>query len=238
VGNDSRCGGSSELMCNKLEQEGADCRWRGAFSVTGTIETSISDAQDFIDDPLAKDAVKKAIANVTNVPAEYVDVDLFEGANRSRRLTLQQVTMADSLLVTYAIAVGGDAPASVAVTGEDVSMKMTSSNSATISDAIASKVDESFGAGVFAVSVQTVSTPDVAVAPSELSTSSTSIADTSGAPTSETTSSAQSTTAGVTATTSVSSRTFLQVDLDSGAHGCIAFGLQFTMACIVIALLE
>jgi len=207
--------------------------------VTGSMETSISDAQEFIDDPLSKEAVRKAIANVTNVPTEYVDVDLFEKANQSRRLALQQVGVQDSLLVTYAIAVGGDAPASVTVTGEDVSNKMTSSNSGTISDAITAKVDESFGAGVFAVSVQAVNTPDVAVAPSGLSTSTTSAISTSGTPTSETTTaSAQSTTVSLKATTSVTSRTFLQVDLDSGACSIIASGLHMITVGLLIAFFQ
>jgi hypothetical protein len=221
-------------MCSKLEKEGADCKWRGAFSVTGSMESSVSDAKDFIDNPLSKEAVRKAIANVTNVPAEYVDVDLFENANQSRRLLLQQVGMQDALLVTYAIAVGSDAPASVKVTGEEVSSKMTSSNSGTISDAITSKVDESFGAGVFAVSVQTVNTPDVTVAPSELSTSTTSTVGTSET----TTASAQSTTVTLEATTSVTSRNFLQADFESGAFGIVSSGLHMIAVVLLLGFFQ
>jgi hypothetical protein len=195
------------------------------------METSISDAKDFIDNPLSKEAVRKAIANVTNVPAEYVDVDLFEKANQSRRLLVQQVGMRGSLLVTYAIAVGGDAPASVKVTGEEVSNKMTSSNSGTISDAITSKVDESFGAGVFAVSVQTVHTPDVTVAPSGLSTSTIGLSDT-------TTASVQSSTVTVEATTSVSSRNFLQPDFENGACGIVSAGLHTIVVVLLVAFFQ
>jgi hypothetical protein len=226
-------------MCSKLEQEGADCKWRGAFVVTGFMETSINDAQEFIHDPLSKEAMRKAIANITDVPAEYVDVDLFAKTNQSRRLVLQQVGIQDSLLVTYAIAVGGDAPASFTVTGEEVSTKMSSPNSGTISDAIAVKVDESFGAGVFTLSVQTVTAPEVAVASSGVSTSTASAADISNAPPSETTAAgAQSTTVALKATTSVTSATFLHFDLESSTSGIISRWLHITMVGVLITLLQ
>jgi len=200
TGNDSRCSASGHASCirlassgadcewcsslfssgtsgkcvGKLAGEGADCKWRAAFSVTGSMRMAISNAQNFADNPEAKKAVKKGIANVTNVPPEYVDVDLHvEPQEKTRRLAVPSIVSQDAVLVTYAVSVPGDAPAAVVVTGADVSTTLRSANSGAIGDTISSKVDESFGSGVFAVSLQSVNAPDVAVAPSGTTSTST-----------------------------------------------------------------
>merc|ERR1711907_418117 len=69
--------------------------------------------------------------------------------------------------------VDGDAPAAVAVTGAEVSNKLQSENTEIIGGAISSKVDESFGAGVFDLSLQAVKDPEVSVASSVITSTST-----------------------------------------------------------------
>jgi len=172
VGNDSRCGGSDEWRCGKLAGEGADCKWRATFSVTGSMRMAVSNAQNFVDNPGAKSSIQAGIADVSNVPAEYVDVDLAVQGN-TRRLAATQIISQQALLVTYAITVDGDAPAAVTVTGEEVSVKLQSENTELIGSAISAKVEESFGAGVFDLSLQAVNVPDVAVAPSVFTSTST-----------------------------------------------------------------
>jgi len=156
LGNDSRCRGSSELACNALSSDGADCKWRSAFIVTGNMTAAVSDADNNVSDADAKTAVIKGIANFTDVPPAYVDVDL--AAETGKRRLRSQHLEAGLWTITYAIAVGGGAPESVATTGTEVAAKLKAENS----DAISSSIEESLG-GSASVSIKKMHTAKVIV---------------------------------------------------------------------------
>lgn len=170
-GNDSRCGVSSEERCQKLEQEGSDCKWRAAFSVAGSMLMTASDVEGLMNSPGAKMAVAKGIANATGVPSDYVDVDL-TAVPKQRRLRALSTLQSGEVTVTYVVSVGADAPASVTATGKDVGSKFWTGNAGTIGAAISSSVDESLGAGSFVLAVQKVFAAEVVIK-AETSTSST-----------------------------------------------------------------
>merc|ERR1712146_789532 len=65
--------------------------------------------------------------------------------------------------VTYVVSVGADAPSSITMTGEDVGSKLDGTNAAAIGAAISASVDESLGAGSFALVVQDFNVADVVV---------------------------------------------------------------------------
>lgn len=162
LGNDSRCGPSAQKQCQSLARQGTDCRWRAAFSVLGSMKIIASEPERLVSSPGAQLAVAKGIANATGIPAPYVDVDLTVDALR-RRLRASSTGQGGVVSVTYVVSVGGDAPASITTTGEDVSSKLDGANVAVIGAAISASVDESLGAGSFALAVQDVNVADVVV---------------------------------------------------------------------------
>jgi len=132
-----------------------------------------SDVSGLVNSQGAKNALVKGIANVTGVPSKYVDVDLSAEPKR-RRLRTQQLSQGGILTLTYSIAVGGDAPASVTATGLEISNKLKPTNFGTIADTISASVDQSLGSGAFGLSIQHVSVANVVEKyPVQLSTSST-----------------------------------------------------------------
>lgn len=164
AGNDSRCNERSEQSCNL---DGADCKWRADFTRSGSLTLKVSNASSFVQNPTATAAMKEGIANVTQVPSEYIDLDLYEIP--LRRLGTQDVVLNESLLVTYVIVVGSHVPASVAVTGDEISVIMHASNMDQIGTAISSKVQETLGSDSFNIVVAEV---DYVAAPATNSTSS------------------------------------------------------------------
>jgi len=146
-------------------KEGADCKWRAAFSVTGNMTVIISNLSKFLNSSNSQSAVATGLANVSVVPKEYADADLFTAA---RRLTAQVIPGTNpgngELTVTYAVAINAHAPSSVETTGEEVGNKLQPTNKANIEAALSSSVAESMGAGAFDLSVQSVSAPNVVVA--------------------------------------------------------------------------
>jgi hypothetical protein len=204
LGNDSRCSESTEQRCQKLAEEGSDCKWRAAFSVTGSLSMTTSDVKGLISKPGANMAVAKGISNVTGVPTDYIDVDLAAPEAKLRRLrALAQsntLPLAGGVVtVTYVISVSGDAPATVNVTGLDVGNQLAAAKSG---DAITSVVDKSLGAGTFALSVKSVDVSEVVIRND--AQSSTSLTSRLASTTSEATS-LRSTTSAKTTTTTVSS---------------------------------
>lgn len=120
---------------------------------------AVSNVDSFVNNSDAKTAVAAGIANFTGVPPVYVDVDLAVEIER-RRLRAQQPHQSDDVILTYAIAVGGDAPESVATTGAEVVAKLKAENSGSIADAISSSMQESLGRS-FVLSVKKVNIPKV-----------------------------------------------------------------------------
>lgn len=171
LGNDSRCGGSTEQRCQKLTDEKSNCKWRAAFEVAGSIHMTASDVDGLVSKPGAQMAVAKGISNFTDVPVEYIDVDIAAttlGSDTSRRLrALSQsggvTSKSGVVIVNYVISVSGDAPASVKATGMEVGNQLTTANSGTIGAAISSSVDQSLGAGRFSLVVNEVDVTEVVI---------------------------------------------------------------------------
>jgi hypothetical protein len=162
AGNDSRCNSRSEQSCNL---DGADCKWRTDFTHAGFITLQVTNVSSFAENPNAKAAIKEGIANLTGVPSEYIDLDLY--VVPQRRLEGRALAQTGTLIVTYVIVVGSHVPASVAVTGGEIGEVMKASNVAQIGAAITSKVKETFASDSFSVVV-------AEVAPIELTSSSVS----------------------------------------------------------------
>lgn len=132
-------------MCKSLRRGGSDCKWRGAFSVTGSFKLSVTDIETFVASPEAKAGVAHGIANVTGIPAEYVDVDLV-AETQQRRLRAQELPKASALMVAhYAITVDGAAPASISSTGQEATSRLMAANDVDIAQAISTSVDEFMG---------------------------------------------------------------------------------------------
>lgn len=156
--NASKCSDLGEVACNMLTNSGADCRWRGAFSVTGSMTITVSGADAFVDsgrNVAVIDGMIDGIANFTGVPAAYVDVDLAPELDR-RRLRSPQLEQSKDMLLTYAIAVSGEAPESVVATGSEVRTKLTPENRDAIEDAMSSHTGTDFD-----FNVKSMSTPQV-----------------------------------------------------------------------------
>lgn len=153
AGNDSRCSGKTKPSCDALTQEGSDCKWRKDFSVSGELTMQVTNPTAFVNDPNAVIAIEEGIENVTGVPSEYIDLDLYVPERRLGSRALQQ---SGTVIVTYVITVGSDAPATVAVTGSDIGNVMQASNIAQVSAAISRKVVETFGNNDFNVVVSGV----------------------------------------------------------------------------------
>merc|ERR1712048_1352010 len=158
LGNDSRCSGSSSQTCTYLTAQGTDCKWRASFSVTGSLGMACANAQAFVGDRSAWGAVREALANVTGVLPEYIDIDILAEARRLRGRSLSD---ANNLRVTYAIVVGGDAPEKIEVTGAEVGQKLQASNIGSLQSAVATSIDTSLGSESYIVTIATVDEPDV-----------------------------------------------------------------------------
>jgi hypothetical protein len=113
----------------------------------------VTNPTTFVNDPNAVIAIEEGIENVTGVPSEYIDLDLYVPERRLGSRALQQSGI---VIVTYVITVGSDAPATVAVTGSDIGNVMQASNIAQVSAAISRKVVETFGNNDFNVVVSGV----------------------------------------------------------------------------------
>jgi hypothetical protein len=107
----------------------------------------ISNVSSFAKNPDAVAAIAEGIANHTGVPSEYIDLDLY--VVPERRLNGRELAQRGTLIVTYVVVVGSHVPASVAVTGDEISHVMQASNAVHIGDAIAFKVRETFGSDSF-----------------------------------------------------------------------------------------
>merc|ERR1711866_2595 len=125
--------GSNAPTCTYLTAQGTDCKWRAAFRVTGSFEMFCANAQSFVDDLGAWGALREALALVTGVPPEFVDIDLLAETRRLRSRSLSEAT---KLRVTYAIVVGGDAPETIEVTGAEVGQKLQASNIDSLQSAV------------------------------------------------------------------------------------------------------
>merc|ERR1712048_922107 len=158
LGNDSRCSGSNSQTCTYLTAQGTDCKWRAAFSVTGSLGMACANAQAFVDVRSAWWAVREALANVTGVLPEYVDIDILA---ETRRLRGRSLSDASNLRVTYAIVVGGDAPEKIEVTGAEVGQKLQASNIGSLQSAVATSIEKSLGSESYIVTIATVDEPDV-----------------------------------------------------------------------------
>merc|ERR1712048_1416693 len=142
LGNDSRCSGSSSQTCTYLTAQGTDCKWRAAFSVTGSLGLACANAQAFVDDRRAWGALRQMFAEVTGVLPEFVDIDLLV---ETRRLRGRSLSEARNVRVTYAIVVGGDAPETIDVTGDEVGQKLHASNIDSLQSAVATSIETSLG---------------------------------------------------------------------------------------------
>merc|ERR1712087_869782 len=109
LGNDSRCSGNTGKTCNFLAQEGSDCKWRGAYTVNGSMIMTVSAVEGSVSSDAVQNAVVETVADITKVPKDYVDVDVVVG-NEKRRLRASQVPVNGNWRVTYVISVPGDAP--------------------------------------------------------------------------------------------------------------------------------
>lgn len=246
LGNDSRCGGSTEAACKSLSKEGADCKWRGAFSVSGSMKLVVSNVESFLKSCEAKVAVGQGIANLTRVSAEYVDID-FSPAFEQRRLRAQDLgKAAAALTVTYAISVSGAAPASVTRTAAEVASDLMAANADAIRGTISASVHKAMGANsaFFVVGVKEVKEPNVILkSPSQTSTSTTKKAakQTTGSPTATTIgttkfSSTTATTIGATKSSSTASSTLETGSETSGSQKLSGCCMCFLMSlCMMIA---
>jgi len=118
---------------------------------------AVKDMQTFLDNPNAKLAIRKALANITGVPSEYIDVDVVAEAKRLRARMLSQ---SGNLLVTYAIVVPSDAPDTVYVTGVEVGEKLLASNLDHVQIAVSTSIENVFGSELL-VSIESVIIPNV-----------------------------------------------------------------------------
>lgn len=173
AGHDSRCAGATKTSCSRLTSEGSDCKWRKNYQVLGEVTLEVTNAAAFASDPKAQDGVKEGLANVTGVPKDNIEIDVHVV---TRRLEGRSLT-ASSVIITYVISVGADAPATVVATSDSVSQMMSSSNQNAIGTAITAKVTESVGANSFNIAVQSVPAAEVTV----FSDTSSSITTTSSA---------------------------------------------------------
>jgi len=162
LGNDSRCSGSTQQTCDFLTREGSDCKWRSAFTVSGSMTVTVSDLKAAMSSDTVKDAVVETVASITDVPSEYVDVDVAIEDGK-RRLRASQVSESGNLRATYVIAVPGDAPETIVATGAEVGHRLKGASSRTIESLISSNVAESEGSGSVTVSIQSVGEPEVVV---------------------------------------------------------------------------
>jgi hypothetical protein len=109
----------------------------------------------------AIDGMIDGIANFTGVPSAYVDVDLTAELDRRRLRSQQQQEQSKDTVLTYAIAVSGEAPESVVTTGSEVVTKLAPENRDAIEDAMSSWVSTEID-----LTVKRMSTPQVTVSSS------------------------------------------------------------------------
>lgn len=122
---------------------------------------SVSNVDSFVNDSDTNAAVTEGLANYSGIPPAYVDVDV-AALKGNRRLRSQPAARPELVTLTYAIAVGGLAPESVATTGPEVGAKLESENSEAVEDAIFSSLEESLGWD-YAFSVKEMNEPTVIV---------------------------------------------------------------------------
>jgi hypothetical protein len=140
VGQDFTCVGISEELCMRSVSGGATCKWRKSFQISGSMQLDVADPIAFQASSFAKEGVIQAIANVTGVPAMYIDIDIATG---DRRLLQTRQLATSTLTVMYVIAVPGDAPKSVALVAvEVVELLSTAASSADMPHIISAKITE------------------------------------------------------------------------------------------------
>jgi hypothetical protein len=122
---------------------------------------AVPKADTFVNNSNVKAAVTESLANFTDVPSAYVDVDLAEIAQVQRRLRPQQLNAPEHVVLTYAVAVSGGAPESITTTGAEVGATMTASNKE-LTDVLSSSVEASVGQD-FAFAVQDTIEPTVVI---------------------------------------------------------------------------
>jgi len=153
LGSDSRCKGSGKQMCDRLGSEGADCKWRAAFSFTGYLLLEVSNATSFVSNPEVQNAAILAIVNISGLPKEFIStyMDAAVG-NQARRLLLTRRLSTDGkVMLTYAGSVQGDAQPTP--TGKDVSAALRSSAPEDFTSLFRSIVEDLLGESTFTVSV-------------------------------------------------------------------------------------
>jgi len=141
--------------------------------VSGSMILTVSDMEGTISSDTVKDAVVETIANVAEVPSDYVDVDVAT-EDAKRRLRASQLSENSNLRVTYVISVPGDAPENVQATGVEVGDRLKAASSTSIESLISTNVAESEGSGSVTFSIQAVGEPEVVVKSSPGSNGSTS----------------------------------------------------------------
>jgi len=142
-----------------LKRQRVDCRWRAAFRVTGSFV--IADKTNQI---LSRSfglfiaAMRDALGKLTGVPSFYIDVDVIK---QTRRLRGRSLVAANRLLLTYAIAVSGDAPETIQVTGDQVAEKLNVTNSENIEHVVSTSIQNDMGITTSYISIAAIANPDV-----------------------------------------------------------------------------
>jgi hypothetical protein len=106
---------------------------------------AVSDADAFVNNSNVRAAVTESMANFTAVPSAYVDVDLVRREPNQRRLRSQQPNSPELVVLTYAVAVGGDAPGSITTTGAEVAAKVKEASNDKLTDVLSSDVEAFVG---------------------------------------------------------------------------------------------
>jgi hypothetical protein len=151
--------------------QSASCKWREVFSVSGELELETTNPQTFVDDVVVSHAIREGLASVAQVESTYIDVDL--SSTNFRRLAVGRL-LAANIMVTYSIDIGGEAPASIAVTSDEVGESLASSNQEAINSAVADEIAAA-KQGHYVVNVNTVAAPtvEIIIVPDADSTNST-----------------------------------------------------------------
>merc|ERR1719375_1732073 len=109
---------------------------------------AVTKPEDFVNNPDALKAMRKALAKLTGVPPEYIDIDVVIETRRLRARSLSQMI---NLIVTYAIV----------VTGVEVGEKLQASSLNLVESAISTSIEETLGSGFSEIVIASVVVPDI-----------------------------------------------------------------------------
>jgi len=137
-----------------------------AFSVSGSLVVAVKNAESFVSDLRVKSAVRDALATLTSVPSDLIDVEISvldeEAARRLRGKSLTPPRrLASSVLITYVIVVSGDALKTVQVTGAKIGEKLHPSKIDDIQSAFSARFEAASIGELFDVSITSIDVPEV-----------------------------------------------------------------------------